>query len=234
MRVGIHQPMYLPWLGLFDRIYRCDIFVLLDNVAYSKDYFLNRNKIKTANGWSWLTVPVLTKGKFGQLIREVQIDNSTPWQEKHWKSIYFNYIKAPFFSSYGEILKKEVYERKWTYLCELSEKSLKLLLKFLGITTPIVKASELGVEGKKEDLLIKICQKIGADEYLSGPDGRNYLNLEVWKQKNIKVYFHDYQHPCYPQLHGGFEPNMSVIDLLFNCGPESLDILSKNQKLNSE
>lgn len=230
MRVGIHQPMYLPWLGLFDRIYRCDIFVLLDNVPYSKNYYLNRNKIKTPNGWAWLTVPVLTSGKFGQLIKDVQIDNSTGWREKHLKNLFFNYKKAPFFDAYRKPL-EEIYQREWIYLAELAEELLNFVLESLGIKTPLVKASDLEVQGKKEELLLNICKKLHADEYLSGPDGRNYLNPQLWKESNIKVIFHEYQHPEYPQLYGKFIPNLSIIDLLFNCGTESLKILTQNQKV---
>lgn len=226
MRVGIHQPMYFPWLGLFDRIYRCDKFVLLDNVPYSKNYFLNRNRIKTPNGWAWITVPVLTKGKFNQLIKDVKIDNSSKWREKHWKSIYYNYQKAPYFNTYAEILKSEVYDRVWENLSDLCVKTLNLVLDMLKIKIPILKASELGVSGKKEDLLLNICGKLGADEYLSGPDGRKYLNLKKWEENGIKVFFHDYKHSTYPQLYGEFIPNLSIIDLLFNCGEKSLKILT--------
>ena len=229
--MGIHQPMYLPWLGLFDRIYRCDTFVLLDNVPYSKNYFLNRNKIKTQNGWTWLTVPVLATGKFGQLIKDVQIDNSVKWRDKHWKSIFFNYKKAPFFSKHAEFFEK-VYGHEWTYLAELAEELLQFMSKSLRIKTPLVKASTLNVNGEKEKLLLNICKKLHADEYLSGPDGKNYLDPQVWRENNIKVFFHEYQHPEYPQLYGKFIPNMSIIDLLFNCGDESLKTLSKNQPIN--
>lgn len=225
MRVGIHQPMYLPWLGLFDRIYKCDVFVLLDNVPYSKNYFINRNKIKTANGWIWLTVPVLAKGSFGQLISDVRINNKVNWQKQHWKSIYYAYKKAPYFSRYAEFF-EQVYQREWTYLVEFVEELLFYLLRVLGIATKVVKASNLNVEGNKEELILGICKAVHADEYLSGPDGKNYLNLELWHENNVKVTFHNYHHPpAYPQLHGEFLPQMSIIDLLFNCGENSLEIL---------
>lgn len=228
MQVGIHQPMYLPWLGLFDRIYRCDLFVLLDNVPYSKNYFLNRNKIKTANGWIWLTVPVAAKGKFGQLIKDVEIDNSTNWREKHWKSIFFNYQKASFFSRYAKSF-EETYQREWSHLAAFSEELLRIVLKALGIGTPIVRASDMNVDGRKEELVLNICKRLNADRYLSGPDGKNYLNLQIWNENGVNVLFHNFLHPEYPQLYKGFIPQMSIIDLLFNCGDESLKILTQNQ-----
>jgi hypothetical protein len=228
MRVGIHQPMYLPWLGLFDRIQRCDVFVLLDNVPYSKNYFINRNKIKTTNGWTWLTVPVLTSGLFGQLIKDVQIDNKTQWCKTHWRSIYYSYKKAPHFPKYVNFF-EGFYAKEWAYLAEANEALLDFVLNTLGIKTRIVKASELDVLGKKEELILNTCKVLKADEYLSGPDGAKYLSLDLWRRNNIKVEFHNYRHPEYPQLYGKFIPQMSIIDLLFNCGEDSLRILSSNQ-----
>jgi hypothetical protein len=224
MRVGIHQPMYLPWLGLFDRICRCDLFVLLDNVPYSKNYFLNRNKIKTANGWTWLTVPVIFKGKSHKLINEIEIDNRSDWRKKHWLSIYYSYKHSSYFDNYSELF-EQFYKQEWCYLAEATTQVFFSLLKILNIRTPIRMASALGVEGRKEELILNICKAVRANEYLSGPDGRNYLDLGWWQENNMKVEFHDYLHPQYRQLHGEFLPYMSVIDLLFNCGPESLAIL---------
>lgn len=230
MRVGIHQPMYLPWCGLFDRIYRCDIFVVFDNVPYSKNYFINRNKIKTSNGWLWLTIPVLTKGSFGELIKNIKINNNTNWEKDHWKSIFYSYKKAPFFEKYSDFF-KSIYEKKWENLIEVIDITLQFLLQQLNITTKILKASQLELQGSKEMLVLEICKKLNATEYLSGPDGRNYLTLDLWKRNNIKVAFHDYNYPVYPQQFGDFIPNMSVIDLLFNCGDKSLEIITKNQKI---
>lgn len=224
MRVGIHQPMYLPWLGLFDRILKCDLFILLDNVPYSKNYFLNRNKIKTANGSVWLTIPVLLKGNSNKVIKDVQIDNRNDWRKKHWMSIYYAYKNSKYFDNYVTFI-EDFYRQDWEYLAEASSFMLSTLLKIFNINTPIKMASALGAQGKKEDLILEICKLVQADEYLSGPDGRNYLTPALWQEKKIKVQFHDYQHPRYSQLHGEFLSHLSVIDLLFNCGPDSLSIL---------
>lgn len=224
MRVGIHQPMYLPWLGMFDRVQKCDLFILLDNVQYSKNYYLNRNKIKTPNGWIWLTIPILTKGNFGQLIKDAEINNTVDWPKKHFLSICQYYKKAPYLSSYLSFLEK-TYNKKWTYLSDLSEFMFMEILRFLSIKTPVKKASDLKTEGKKEELVLNLCKQVGADEYLSGPDGKNYIDTQRWKEEDIKVSFHDYKHPEYSQLHGKFLPCMSIIDLFLNCGPESPNIL---------
>ena len=225
MRIGIHQPMYLPWLGFFDRIYQCDTFILLDNIPYSKNYFINRNKIRTLEGWIWLTVPVLTKGNFGQLIKDVHIDNSTNWAGKHWKSLYYTYKKAPYFELHKDFFEK-TYQEEWFLLIDLIEHMLSYLLNGIGIKTPVKKASLSPAEGKKEELVLNLCKHFGAKEYLSGPDGRNYLNQDLWDQNDIKILFHDYLHPEYNQVQGDFMPFMSVVDLLFNYGAESLKILT--------
>lgn len=219
MIVGIHQPQYLPWLGIIDRVMQSDIFVMLDNVPYSKNYFYNRNRIKTANGWCWLTVPVLFKGRFGTWIKDIMINNRTNWREKHWKSILSAYNKAPFFKVYKQYFEEFLY-KEWIYVSEVSIRSLILILRLYGIDKKIVKASELDVKGSKEELLVNICKELGADSYFSGPDGKDYINLDVWRANRIEVIFQNFKHPKYPQLYGDFISQMSAIDFLFNCGRE--------------
>lgn len=228
--IGIHQPHYLPWLGLIDRVSRCDLFVVLDNVPYSKNYFYNRNKIKTANGPVWLSVPVLTKGQFEQTFVETAIDNKQDWAKKHWKSIYYSYSKAPYFSEYGEFFQRAL-EREWQGLTGLCMEAFCYLLKSFHVETPILSASDMNVTGKKEALVLNICREAGATHYLSGPDGANYLNLDLWKEAGIHVDFQDYNHPTYPQLFGEFTSHLSCIDLLFNCGGnDGRTILNAEQK----
>lgn len=228
MRVCIHQPMYLPWCGLFDRIARSDLFILLDNAQYSKNYFINRNKIKTPRGWTWLTVPVISHGKAGQRIMDVETDGKIPWERQHWKSISVSYGKAPFFRDYEPFF-SELYSSRHERLNEVIMKTLIYLMESLAIRTKVVRSSELEVEGKKNEFILNLCRHVEADEYLSGPDGRNYLDLHQWDAAGIDVLFHDYHHPVYPQQYGAFEPNMSVIDLLFNCGYDSKDTLMADQ-----
>jgi hypothetical protein len=226
--VGIHQPMYLPWLGYFERIARCDAFVLLDDAAYSRNYFINRNKIRTREGWAWLTVPVLSTGRSGQPISDVEVGGGRHWQAKHWKSLAWSYGAAPHFAEHEEFF-GGFYARDHARLIEVLLEPLEYLIRALGIRTRIFRSSELGVEGRKEGRLLGICRRLGADSYLSGPSGRDYLDLSLWKDAGIGVFFQDYRHPVYPQVQGGFLPEMSVVDLLFNCGEESLRILSESQ-----
>lgn len=230
MRVSINQPAYLPWLGYFHRIARSDLHVVLDQVQFEKNSVTNRNKIRTANGWSWLTVPVKTKGKFGELeIDTITIDN-TIWMQKHWKTICQYYGKAPFFEQYAPAL-AAIYERPWERLTDLTTELNGYFLKFaLGIETPLLYGSNLHSGGKKDELVLNICRDVGATTYISGPFGRNYLDEEKFRQAGIAIEYHDYVHPVYPQQYQPFEPYMSTLDLIMNCGGKSLEVMMSGQQ----
>jgi len=230
MILTAHQPSYLPWLGLFAKMKKSDIFVYFDNVSYSKRDWSSRNKIRNEKSWLWLTVPVLTQGKKNQIFTEVKIDNNQEWARKHWAKISMNYSKAPFFSLYENFF-KDVYNTEWNYLSELDEHITKYLMKILGIKTKFVKAStSLQLEGKKSSLVLDMCKKMNASTIIFGGEGKNFAEVEDFESAGIKVIFQEYEHPIYPQIHGEFISHMSIIDLLFNCGPKSLEILlEKNQ-----
>lgn len=226
MIVAIHQPNYLPWLGYFYKIARADMFVLLDNVQYSKNGFINRNRIKTPQGAAWLTVGVLTKGSFGQSIKDVEINNSLPWASTHVKSIHQNYSKAPYFMDYIALL-EDIYRQHWEKLADLNESIIKVICRALGIGGVEFKmASELDVSGQSTELLVGICRTLGADTYLSGPSGRKYIDEELFRNEGISLRYSDFKHPAYGQLWGDFIPDMSIIDLIFNEGERSLEILT--------
>ncbi len=224
MILTAHQPVYLPWLGLFHKIALSDTFCYFNDVQYLQKDWNNRNKIKTKTEAIWLTVPVLSKGYREKKIREIEIDNSLNWRSKHWRSIYLNYKKAPFFSRYSDFF-EDTYKKDWQYLADLNEYMLKWFLKELGINVEYHKASELNFEGYKSDLVLDMCKKLGANLYIFGALGRGYAKEENFNKQGIKIYFQDYKHPAYSQLHGEFLPYMSIIDLLFNCGDKSLEIL---------
>ena len=229
MIITAHQPVYLPWLGLFHKIASADTFVSFDDVQYLPRDWNNRNKIRTASGAIWLTVPVLTKGHREKPIREIEINNRDPWRRKHWNSISMNYSKAAFFAQYEELV-RSVYQREWQWLWELNEHMLRWFLVALGIHVRFLRASELGLEGTKSDLVLDMCRKLGAKTYIFGALGQDYARVEDFQQAGVEVVFQDYRHPEYPQLHGGFASHLSIIDLLFNCGPKSLEILMKDQE----
>lgn len=224
MILTAHQPVYLPWLGLFHKIALSDAYCYFDDVQYQVKDFNSRNKIKTANGDTWLTVPVLTNGYREKKIREIEINNTINWRKKHWKSIYLNYKKAPYFDKYANFL-EQTYKRDWQFLSELNEYMLKWFLDQLGIKIDYSKASELKFQGYKSELVLDMCKKLKADIYIFGALGKDYAEKEKFAAAGVKIYFQDYQHPVYPQLHGEFLPYMSIIDLLFNEGDKSLEIL---------
>jgi hypothetical protein len=223
MIVAVHQPQYLPWLGYFDKIDRADVFVLLDTVQYKKNEWQNRNRIKTAEDRQWLTVPV--SYHFPQRINEVIINNRQRWQHQHRQAIVSNYRKAPFWDNFVFFL-EEIMTPTWEYLSHLNIFAVRRLAVILGITTPLYVASELPVFPEDPDeRLIAIVKHFGADTYLAGSGGRNYMNPDRYAQKGISVLFQEYHHPVYEQRFGAFQPFMSVIDLILNHGKESLKIL---------
>ena len=232
MIVSINQPAYLPWLGYFHRIAVSDLHIVLDHVQFEKNSFSNRNKVRTAAGSSMLTVPLRTKGKFGDLsLNSVEIVKEDNWARKHWSTISQNYAHASYFAEHKSAF-AGFFQQSWTRLFDVVKATTEYQLGAFGITTPIVFSSELNVSGSKDELVLNLCRNIGANTYLSGPLGRNYLRPDLFESAGIKVLYHDYCHPTYTQTHPGFEPYMAAIDLLFNCGPKSLEILkSSNDEL---
>ena len=227
MIVAVHQPQYLPWLGYFDKILKADVFVLLDNVQFKKNEWQNRNKIKTAQGWQWLTVPV--KYKFPQLINEVIINNTVKWQHKQRQAILSNYKKAPCYHYLDDFF-DEIFSHAWQSISQLNIHVVTRLANILGIETPIFVASELGdFPNDPDERLIAITEHFKAETYLAGSGGRQYMDLEKFRTADIDVIFQDYKHPVYNQRFGEFVLYMAVIDLILNHGENSLPILRRSQ-----
>jgi len=223
--IGILQPGYLPWLGFFEQLYRCDVFVLYDDVQFEKGSWRNRNRIKTPEGPQWLTVPVVLKGAGLPMIRDVKINSSVPWYKKHIKAIKQNYSRSPFLDCYADSL-FEILGRSWKFLIDLDLELIVWLSRELGIRTPIMLSSDLGIPGANVQRLVDIIHALGGTHFYEGSAGRNYIETEFFANAGISITFQDYQHPNYQQLYKDFVPNLSVIDLLFNCGSESLKILT--------
>jgi hypothetical protein len=228
MIVTIHQPEHLPWLGFFDKITQADCFVMLDHVQFRKNYFQNRNRIRSQDGSVWLSVPVRIKGRFGQPINQVEIDNSgnPRWREKCWRTIVQAYGKATFFSQYAPFFER-LYQTDWERLVDLNETIIQYLFDELGVRVRVIKSSTLPIQehSKKSDLVLEIARLVGAQTYLSGVSGQDYLELERFKHENVEVRFQEFNHPVYSQQFTPFLPCMSTIDLLFTHGPESLEII---------
>lgn len=224
MILTAHQPVYLPWLGLFHKIALADHFVWFDDVQYQTKDWNNRNKIKTANGTIWLSVPVERKDHFNIKLIDIKIDNSQNWAKKHLKSIEMAYMKAPYFSDYFPFF-ESTYLTKWELLSDLNWHFFCFFLKKLNIDVSISRLSKMHLDGVKSSLVLNMCQSLNADIYIFGAEGKNYADVPAFKAKNIEPIFQDYQHPKYNQLHGCFESHLSALDLLFNCGHKSRDIL---------
>lgn len=228
MILSVHQPQYIPWLGYFDKIAKSNCFVFLDQVQYKPREFQNRNKIRTKDGWIWLTVPVISKGLGRQRICDVRIDNSFAWWQQHYKSLKVWYGGAKFFNDYDPFF-EEVYNKNWKRLVGLNMEIVNYILKQLSITTPIYFESKLDIVNKGTDRIIEICAKLKADTYLSGIGGKAYLEEEKFIKAGVKLIYQDFIHPIYHQQfmsdENDFIPYMSTLDLLFNEGAKSKEIL---------
>lgn len=226
MKLAILQPGYLPWLGYFDQMNKVDIFVHATDLQYTRQDWRNRNRIKTRQGWAWLTVPVVSKGQYHAPIDEVRINNHISWTKKHLNIIRENYRQAPYYSQYISFF-ETVYARTWELLLDLDLHLIDFFRDALGISTRVVDIADLKL-GKidRNSRLIRVCQEFGASTYLSGAAAKQYIQPERFEQAGISLEFQEYQHPIYPQLHGDFMPYMSIIDLIFNCGDESPSILT--------
>lgn len=228
MLFSAHQPQYLPWLGYFEKIDRADQFVLLDDVQYKKNEWQNRNRVKTAKGGEWLTVPV--KVHLGQKINEVLIDSSKPWLKDHLKTLETNYHRAPFFNDVFSKLEAVYLQKDWENIGEINIALIECLLDLLGISKKkLVRSSSLGLTEKSTERLIALGKALKSDEYLSGQDGKNYMDMTLFEEAQIEVCFQQYQHPEYDQLFPPFQSHLSIIDLLFNKGDESLSILRQGK-----
>lgn len=221
MIVAVHQPQYLPWLGYFEKICRADTFCYLDSVQYKKNDWQNRNRIKTSQGWQWLTVPV--RFQFPEKICEVKIHSTVNWRKKHFQALVTNYRRSPFFDQYIGVF-EQIYATDWEYLAGLNIHAIERIKTSLGMDQkPAIQSSQLELREDPTDRLIDICKAVRADTYLSGQDGIQYMDLERFKENGIKVIMQDFKHPLYPQMFNDFESHMSVVDLLFNCGPGSIN-----------
>lgn len=223
-----HQPTYLPWLGLFNKISMADKYVYFDNVQYLPKEWMNRNIIKSRDGKKiYLTVPVIRKNFLNKKTYEIEINNNLPWKRKHIKSLELNYKNSKYFDKYFYEFKK-IYEMDWKYLSDLNLYILKLILKILNIQIEIIKLSSLNLEEKKSDLIISICKSLGAKKFIFGEKGKDYAIVNDFKKNDIELIFQEYRHPKYDQIGENFISHLSVVDLIFNCGTKSLDIINKN------
>lgn len=217
---SIHQPQYLPYLGFFHKVAHSDVLVMLDNVQFHRRGLQHRNRIKTSQGWQWLTVPVSSGSR--EVLKDVLVSSTEAWQAKHSRALELNYSRAPFFSQLAPGL-LGILGRPWRYLAELDVELTRWVMNALGLETRVVLASSLGVDGTRSDLLVDICRAVGASAYLSGPGGRQYMDLAAFQEADIDVRWQDFRYPSYQQLFpsAGYIPDLSIVDVLFCCGAET-------------
>jgi len=223
--IAIMQPTYLPWLGFFSLISRVDTFVILDCVQFSRRSWQQRNRLKCTTGEKLLTIPVIKKSKRDQLICETELFEPEKSLIQHLNMIKQLYQTAPFYNEIIESI-EVIYQQPHNTLAELLLSLIKFITEYLCISTPIVLSSGLNVNGIKDGKLANICEKLDCHHYISVEGSRNYLeDSDIFKQKNIKVSYHQYEHPVYSQLYGDFIPFISTLDLLFNHGTDSKRIM---------
>ncbi len=223
--LAAHQPNYLPWLGVLDRAARADVFVLADDVQYSTHGYTNRNRIRTADGWQWLTVPVMTRGRAGQRVRDVVVEEGRRWPRKHMESLRWNYGRAPHFEEHEGAL-EEIYGRSHRRLLDWNLDLFRWLMDRLDIGTEVRLSSQLGSRAEGTRRIADMAAACACDVYLAGDGGsRSYLDEAVMREAGVEVRHACFEHPRYPQCFPGFEPGMCGLDLLFNCGPRSREIL---------
>jgi hypothetical protein len=220
------QPGYLPWLGYFDLLQKADVFVHYDDVPFDKHGWRNRNRVKGPEGPIWLTVPVLHRGRTGQSILDVEVDNRQDWRRKHLSTFAQSYARAPFIDTVLPKLRNLIV-RPWPRLVDLDLALIDWLAAEIGIATPRYRVSGLDVSGDRNERLINLCHHFRATRYLSGNAAHDYLDQTRFAAAGIEVVWHNYSHPIYAQQHGEFVPYLSVLDLILNVGRQALAVLSQ-------
>jgi hypothetical protein len=224
MILTAHQPVYLPWLGLFHKISIADVYVHYNHVLHSPHDYTARNQIKTPQGSHKLIVPLQKSRSTSIKLKDLEIDNQSSWRRKHWQMIKMNYSRTPFFTEYAPIFEK-FYTREWKFIDELNLEMLQVFLDILSIKIDIKISQDLNLISGKNEGIIDMCKKLDCNKIVFGTLGRNYVDKDLFQQNDIKINFQSYIHPEYTQRFWKFKSHMSIIDLIFNHGPKSLDIL---------
>ena len=220
-KIIITQSNYIPWKGYFDSINIADKFIIYDDMQYTRRDWRNRNQIKTQNSLQWLTIPVEVKGKYFQKINQTKISDRD-WGKNHWNTIKHNYNKGRYFKDYREVFENLYLNTDEEYLSKINYNFINSICGILGIKTEMVWSSEYDLLEDRNERLIDLCKKCGATDYYSGPSAQSYMDLDLFEKENIKVHWFDYSgYPVYSQLYGEFVHAVSILDLIFNEGPDS-------------
>ena len=229
--VMITQSNYIPWKGYFDSMNCVHEFVIYDDMQYTKRDWRNRNKIKTQHGLIWLTIPVEVKGKFFQKIKDTKISDKS-WNISHWNLIVSAYSKSKHFNHYKPFFEELYLNCNSSYLSEVNFLFMNSICELLKIKTNFKWSSEFVLAEEKTERLVNISKELGASDYYSGPASKNYMNEELFLKEKINLHYFDYtNYPLYNQLHGDFTHEVSVIDLIFNEGPDSYKFLKHSNHI---
>lgn len=229
MTLSGHQPNYWPYPGLIGKIMKSDKFIYVTKVQFEKKSWQKRNRIRTKEGWSYIQVPTMTKGKFDQKICEVEINNADNWQEKTLRTISLTYGKAPYYRRYQGFL-EDLYHRDWKLLSDLDIYIMNFILEELGIDTEIYYDRDFTFQGKKTEMLVDMCRQLGCDTYLSNLGSAAYVQISEFTKAGLNHRYMDYKGQTYSQQYPGFEPGLSILDMLMNCGKEeTLEILKRQE-----
>lgn len=224
-KIAISQSNYIPWKGYFELINMVDEFVLYDDMQYTRRDWRNRNKIKTPQGLKWLTVPIEVKGKYFQKINETFVSDKN-WSVNHWQTMKQFYSKAPFFKDYKDIFEAFYMNNQEDRLSLINARLIELVNSILGIQTKITWSSDYELMEGQTEKLLSICQQAGADVYLSGPAAKDYFDESLAERMGIKVEWMDYSgYQEYYQLHPPFEHGVTILDLIFNEGPNATQFM---------
>jgi hypothetical protein len=231
MKVTIHQPQYFPYGGFFQKVSLSDLYVVMDDAQYDKR-FTNRNRIIAPRGPIWISVPINKKQKFAPN-SQVEINNEMAWKDLHWKRLQLSYNNSRFFHLYKDYF-EQIYNRNWEMLIDLDLSTLKQVISWLGLKTKVILESELKVTTKSTERLVDVCKAVGADTYVAGTGSKNYMNESLFTRNNVLVEYQKWAPIRYRQhlaSVNGFIPNLSIIDMLANLGPDTLKVIRGESEL---
>jgi hypothetical protein len=225
MKVAIHQPQYFPYGGFFHKLSLADLYVVMDDAQYDKR-FTNRNRIISPSGPIWISVPINKKQKFSANF-DVEINNDVSWETVHWKRLQLSYNNSRFFHRYKEYF-EQVYSREWKMLFDLDLQTLRQVIDWLGLKTEIILESELQIKSRSTQRLLDVCKAVGADAYVAGSGSKEYMDDSIFRRNNVRVEYQNWIPVPYRQhlaKNGTFIPNLSIVDMLSNLGPDTLDVI---------
>lgn len=224
-KVLITQSNYIPWKGYFDALQLVDEVILYDDMQYTKRDWRNRNQIKTSQGLQWLSIPVEVKGKYLQAVKDTKVSDQK-WRMKHWRTLQINYAKTPFIKAYKDVIEELYLACEEEYLSLINYRFLQGINQILGIKTPMRFSSDFTLIAGKTERLVDLCKQVGGTDYYTGPAAKNYIDMSLFEQEDIKVHYLDYSnYPIYPQLYSPFNPSVTILDLIFNTGSKATDYM---------